>query len=86
LSLLTNEQNAMNLKEWMDATNAHKSKLTDDERARRRELRQRVFDAAGTTYGTVNNAVFRGRIGAKLLGRLVEATANEQEKITITES
>ena len=84
-SLTTYRKLHMNIREWLDATNAHRPRLPTEEKARRRAVRVRVLAAAGTTYGTVTNALFRKRIGSALLDRLVAATAHEAEKITVAD-
>lgn len=71
----------MNVREWLNATNPHKPRLDFNEKQRRREVRARVLEVAGTSYGTIINAMHRKRIGDDLLRRLEAASANEAERI-----
>ncbi len=75
----------MNFPEWHDATNPQAKGVDLKERLRRHELRKRVVDKADTTMAALRVAKCRGTIGDDLLGRLIEATAEEDEKILLSD-
>lgn len=71
----------MNFFEWMEAMNVADIGITESERVRRLEVRERVLKKAGTSINSLRVSKCRGSIGKKLLARMILATADETEKI-----
>ena len=79
----------MKVRDWLEATSTrHGLGLTEKEKRRRDEERDRVLAKAGTSISTLRVAVCkqakgRGKIGDSLLYRLAEATKEEKNKIRV---